>query len=464
MNVKISVIFLFIGFEFQNLRLNSQTIAGGAHHSLFICNNSSQVFSSGGNFYGQLGNGTTINDSFPVHINTLSNITDVSCGDGHSLFLRNDSSVWACGYNGYGQLGDGTNIDKHTPIQINSLNKIVSIAGGADHSVFLKSDSTVLICGWNGFGQLGLGNRRDTSSLTPVQGLNNIIKIAAGHHNSIFLKSDGSVWVAGCNSYGQLGNGTGIHDTIPTQFNGLSGIVDIAAGYEFFLFLKNDSTVWGCGRNNYGQLGDGTTTDKSSAVQVNGLTGIISIAAGYNFSLFLKNNGTVYSCGFNISGQLGDGTTVTTYSNPCVQAGSLSGVTEVDAGWYGSFFRESNGNMLACGSNLDGQLGDGTTADKHTPVVVAGACNSPLSLNERSIAGISVYPNPGIGEIYISRMQADATLSVYDLNGRIVKVLKIERSQEPRKVNLSVLENGVYYYNLSTSGGDCSSGKIIILK
>jgi hypothetical protein len=54
--------------------------------------------------------------------------------------------------------------------------------------------------------------------------------------------------------------------------------------------------------------------DKLTPVKVSSLTGITAIAAGNDHSLFLKNDGTVWAVGYNDYGQLGDGTTVNKYT------------------------------------------------------------------------------------------------------------------------------------------------------
>ncbi len=146
----------------------------------------------------------------------------------------------------------------------------------------------------------------------------------------------------------------------------------IAGGGNHSLFVCTDATARTCGLNNYGQLGDGTTTIyKSTPVQVSGLTGITAVAGGGDHSLFVKNDGTAWACGYNVAGQLGDGTT-TLYKSTPVQVSGLTGITSVAAGEYHSLFLKNDGSVWACGNNSSGQLGDGTTVDKSTPVQVSG--------------------------------------------------------------------------------------------
>src|SRR5205814_497370 len=82
------------------------------------------------------------------------------------------------------------------------------------------------------------------------------------------------------------------------------------------------------------------------------------IAAGDGFSLFLCYDGTVMACGRNSAGQLGDGTT-TDRSTP-VQVNGVSGIIAVAAAYNSSYFLKNDGTVWACGFNRYGELGNGT--------------------------------------------------------------------------------------------------------
>jgi alpha-tubulin suppressor-like RCC1 family protein len=162
------------------------------------------------------------------------------------------------------------------------------------------------------------------------------------------------------------------------QVSNLSGVTAIAGGFFHSLALKNDGTVWAWGANYAGQLGDGTTVDRSTPVQVLSLSGVTAIATGStaDHSLALKNDGTVWAWGWNMYGQLGDGTTVD--RNTPVQVQNLNGVTAVARGTSHSLALRNDGLVFAWGENRFGALGDGTTIDRHTPVVVLISPRRPL--------------------------------------------------------------------------------------
>src|SRR5438093_1178119 len=93
-----------------------------------------------------------------------------------------------------------------------------------------------------------------------------------------------------------------------------------------------------------------------------------AIAAGSSHSLALKVDSTVWAWGSNVSGQLGDGTT--TDPHPPVHVTGFSGVTAIAAGGAHSLALKSNGMVWGWGANGCGQLGDGTATDRLIPVQV----------------------------------------------------------------------------------------------
>ena len=150
-------------------------------------------------------------------------MVDFSAGLNHSLFLKNDGTVWTTGGNGDGQLGDGTNYHRRSPVQVkeangSSFDNVTKISAGPSHSLFLKNDGTVWATGNNAYGQLGDGTQENRTN--PVQVLNqdgsiflDVVEIEALNARSIFLKSDGTVWSVGHGQFGQNGDGT-LNDSI----------------------------------------------------------------------------------------------------------------------------------------------------------------------------------------------------------------------------------------------------------
>jgi hypothetical protein len=195
-----------------------------------------------------------------------------------------------------------------------------------------------------------------------VEGLTGIVAVSTEHSggagHSLALKNNGTVWAWGPNDYGQLGDGTNNASETPVQVSGLSDVVAIAtSGENFSVALKSDGTVWAWGRNDFseygipgGTLGDGSTDNSNVPVQVSGLTGITAISCNALslHTLALKSDSTVWSWGINWAGQLGDGTT-TDRLTP-VQVSGLSDATAIAAGYIHSVAIKADSTVVIWGA------------------------------------------------------------------------------------------------------------------
>jgi len=95
-----------------------------------------------------------------------------------------------------------------------------------------------------------------------------------------------------------------------------------------------------------------------------------AIAAGGSSSDAVMADGTVRAWGDNSDGQLGDGTSGNTRRTP-VAVSTLSGAREVVAGARHACAGTASSQVFCWGYNLVGELGDGTTTSRLTPVALA---------------------------------------------------------------------------------------------
>jgi len=354
-------------------------VAAGDVHSLALRTDGS-VWAWGENYSGQLGDGTFTTRTTPVQVTGLTGIIAIACGRNHSLAVKNDGTIWAWGRNSDGQLGDGTFTNRSAPVQVTGLTGVISAAAGYYHSLAVKSDGTVRAWGDND-GQLGDGTYTPRSTPVQVTGLTGVIAVAGGCQHSLAAKSDGTVRAWGVNTYGQLGDGTTIDRTTSVQVTGLSGAITVASGGGHSLAVKSDGTVRAWGDNWCGQLGDGTSyNERLTSVQVTGLTGAIAVAGGHEHSLALKSDGSVRAWGGNYCGQLGDGTTIDRATTVQVSGLTSNSSIAVAGGNSHSLAVKNDGTARAWGYNGYGQLGDGTTTNRTTPVEVAGLTVGPPEL------------------------------------------------------------------------------------
>ena len=274
----------------------------------------------------------------------------LAAGFAHSLALAADGTLWSWGDNSSGQLGDGTRTTRDDPTRVASFQSTpVAVAAGGAHSLALGSDGRVRAWGLNEDGQLGDGTTTRRLVPTPVAGLTGAVAIAAGTRHSLALKSDGTLVAWGANDSGQLGDGTRNRRTTPVAVSTLTGVVAVAAGLGHTLAVRSDGTLWAWGDNTSGQLGDGTHEQRKRPVRVTTAEPIgAAIAAGAMHSLASGVSGAVYAFGSNVAGQLGDGT-FKTRLRP-VRVRDLTGVASLSAGLFHSLGATHAGGLRVWGA------------------------------------------------------------------------------------------------------------------
>jgi alpha-tubulin suppressor-like RCC1 family protein len=314
-----------------------------------------------------------------------SGITAIAAGKyyANTCVLTSAGGVKCWGVNGSGQLGDGTTIDRPTPVNVSGLTSgVMAITTGGGHTCALTSVGGVKCWGENGYGQLGDGTT--TPHLTPedVNGLTSgMAAIAAGGGHTCALTGTGGVKCWGENSNGQLGDDTTIDRHSPVEVSGLtSGVTAIAIGSSHTCALTSAGGVKCWGANYEGELGDGTTAHRLTPVDVSGLTsGVTAITAGGGHTCALTSAGGAKCWGENYEGELGDGATIARLS-PVDVSGLTNGVTTITTGGGHTCALTSAGGIKCWGSNYHGELGDGAPPPPLVPVDVNGLTNGGTAI------------------------------------------------------------------------------------
>jgi len=283
----------------------------------------------------------------------------------------------------------------------------------------------------------------------------------------------------------------------------------LSAGSAHTCAVFSAGTVKCWGENSNGQLGYGSTATRSTAVQVKGITDAVSVDAGTDYTCAVLSTGAIVCWGLNDSGQLGDGVTNHGSMNypfgldlspvPVAVKG-ISNATQVSAGvswtcalladgtvkcWGGSNGRSptrisgishvaqiSVGDGYACallisgevkcwGANRDGQLGDGSTKSRTTPVRVIGIRNAIQVSANVSTPGrgpnVLVLGIP-LGGSHVCALLADGSVRCWGFNGNGEMGLRRPMSR-PSPVKIAGIANatqvtaGDYHTCAVISGG-----------
>jgi alpha-tubulin suppressor-like RCC1 family protein len=249
-----------------------------------------------------------------------------------------------------------------------------TLAMGAAHSCALNSIGNVDCWGYLNDGRLGDGINISGYTGRPVHvvGLSDAVAVASGAAHSCALTIFGGVRCWGLNRNGQIGDGTTATRYRPMDVVGLSsGVVAIAVGDYHSCALTSSGAVKCWGLNSAGQLGDGTIVDRLTPTPVAGLTSeVAAIAAGARHNCALTSASGLRCWGLNNAGQIGDGSTVNR-TTPVSVSGLTAGVVAMAGGGAHSCAVTSAGAVKCWGANGSGQIGDGSRVGRSTPAALS---------------------------------------------------------------------------------------------
>lgn len=321
-------------------------------------------------------------------VSVTAGSSPIGAGNFHTCWLQSSGTANCWGSNQYGQLGDGTTTDRLSPVVVAGGLTFASLAPGNFHTCGVTTAGAAHCWGRNPNGQLGTGTTTNRSTPTAVSGgltfksivasgdfISTLQVLNAGH--TCALTPAGTAYCWGYGNDGALGDGTATSRSTPTAVTGGLAFVHLVAGSRSTCGLTEDGSAYCWGFNGKGELGDGTSTRRNAPVAVSGGQKFRQLAAAGGLgghTCGLTASGTAYCWGSNFDGELGDGTT-TQRLTPVQVSGGLSFSMIAAGGW--AFAAHSCGlttlgTAYCWGDNGDGQLGDGSTTSRLTPQAVAG--------------------------------------------------------------------------------------------
>lgn len=246
------------------------------------------------------------------------------------------------------------------------------VSAGGSHACALNSAGTARCWGFGSTGALGNGGTSSRSTPTPVSASGNKFRsVVAGGTHTCAAANNGQGYCWGENSSGQLGEGTTTRRLAPRVVS-LPGTVQfMGAGDTHSCAWVGLTGLYCWGYNAYGQVGDGTTISRllPVGVPVEGAGIVVAPSFTCTGPALTQFPGPLWCWGSNSDGRLGDGTT-TDRSSPVIVAGSVPFVS-VSAGGASACGVAADGTGYCWGDNGRGELGTGDGNDHHIPTAVA---------------------------------------------------------------------------------------------
>lgn len=330
--------------------INVKMIAGGFGHTCILLE-SGDLYCAGLNDRKQIGVPDIPLQTRFAETPLMTNIAEITAGASHTCARDNDGNVECWGDNSNGQLGAG-NIPPRVPNGTYTVGGAVHLKGGPGGTCVIFSDNTISC-----WGSLVNNTRPTVPFNTPVKDL------AIGSLHACAILTDDSVSCWGDNTFGQLGDETPDGEEPISHRDDLSVIIAqqamrvYAGGFNSCVLLQDNSfTCWG-----------GPPVGLNESVMFpNTISGIKEAALGPSHTCFLRLDDSMVCFGRSSFGQLGDGTRLEKMLDLSAQP-ILSNVKAISVFAENSCAVLTNGNFKCWGDNISGQLGDGTTIDKHTP-------------------------------------------------------------------------------------------------
>jgi len=195
--------------------------------------------------------------------------------------------------------------------------------------------------------------------------------ISAGGHNNFAIREDGSLWGWGLNIIGGLGDGTTERRDEPVHI--LDNVVSVAASWGHAHAIRTDGSLWAWGGANLPAhaLDDVVYAGGSYAIRTDGnlwrwgshieperiMDNVIAVSVGGGHTMAIQADGSLWGWGWNWYGQIGDGTTEDRDSPVHI----MDDVIAVSVGGFHTAAITSDGALWTWGNNSTGHIGDGTT-------------------------------------------------------------------------------------------------------
>lgn len=342
---------------------NATAISAGSQHACVIVSGG-RVKCWGGNFSGQLGDGTN-KDNSAVNVIGISKAVSIAAGGYFACATLQTGRVKCWGMNSLGQLGvDTGNAFENEPVEISTIHidGAVSIEAGSNHSCAVLEGGELKCWGRGDLGQIGNGFNNNASIPVSVVGIDAVKKVSVGANHTCAIEDNETVRCWGWNLFGQLGvNSISGNQNIPGLVSRVVDAVEVAAGGKHSCVSLSTGRVKCWGLNDRGQIGNLSFTNAPLADHVGRIRHAVNVGASERHTCAVLVDGKVECWGYNIRGQLGNGITnvlLVISGLPQSVLGVLDGALSVSAGGAATCVVNRLRQIECWGSNEFGQLGE----------------------------------------------------------------------------------------------------------
>lgn len=344
---------------------------------------------------GQLGYGDTFSLYSPTDVSGLSSgAVDITAGQMHTCALMNTGKIRCWGANNNGQFGSGSTSGTAalTPVEIDIGAGATQLAAGQQHTCALVSGG-VKCWGENSDRRLGDGTNVDRPApVTVIAAGSGVTSIAAGRAHTCALFASGELRCWGLGTLGQIGDGGGANRSTPVSITSLgTNVSAIGVGTDHTCAVLTGGNLRCWGANSNMQVNASTTTNVLSPTPVAGLSESVSaVSGGDGHTCATLVSGGVKCWGVRTDGVLGEGRVRDTMPFPYDILDYDSGVRDVSLFTHSACVLRTNGSVECWGTNLSGEVGNGTTDPQLTPLTVTGLSSGVTAISG-SVEALDVH-------------------------------------------------------------------------
>jgi alpha-tubulin suppressor-like RCC1 family protein len=342
----------------------------------------------GSNGAGQLGDSSLTSSAVPVAVVGGLTFASVSAGGGFSCGLTPAGAAYCWGDNWLGELGTGVvdSVPHTTPAAVAGGLTFSTVSAGVDFTCGVTTGGAAYCWGSNWFGELGGGTADTVPHATPaaVSGGLLFTTVSSAMFHSCALTTGGAAYCWGLNQLGTVGDGAVVDNPVtvpaPSLVVGGHTFASISAGSFGTCALAPEGVAWCWGSNENGEMGVDSPWVSSTPLPVSGGHAFSSVSEGDGFTCGVTTDQVAWCWGASaLVGKISPNKTcgntpggvMCASKEPEPVDGALA-VATVSVGREFACGVTTDGAAWCWGSNGAGQLGDGTTTFRQTPVRVAG--------------------------------------------------------------------------------------------